>query len=462
MDTLNTSLDMGVFSRSVLKTTYGSGQQMEPIDWLPWAGMLVSALTLWGAMHFKRLQRLIADTPTSKTIGVFLGMVEVKGTAETEHPLTAFLSESRCVYHTWSVTERWSRMVTETYTDSKGRSRTRRRRKSGWTTVATGGEQHPFYLQDDRGVIRIVPDGAKFEPLSTFSRTCGPSDPLYYSKGPQRAIMHSDHVRCFTESAIPLHTPLYVFGTARQRTDIVAAEIANDKNSPLFLISTREKQSIHRGMAAWYWCLGILAGLLAVAGWIGPGYIETEQVDVPLALYAAGGFLVVWCLCWVWTVYNSLARLRQRVRKAWSHIDIELKRRHDLIPQLERVVKGLRDYERKVQTELAHIRTQGDASAPGDDGPDPEPCTRDLVAIAEAYPELKASDAFLKLQKQLSTTEERIALARTYFNDIASFFNMRLEVIPDRYVAAMAGLKPRELMQARGFERSPVQVDLAD
>lgn len=435
---------------------------MEPTDFLPWVGLFMAGLSMFAAMRFKRLHRLLADTPTSKTTGVFLGMVEVRGTAESEQPLLAHLSEQRCVHHSWSVSERWSRMVTETYTDSKGKTRTRTRRKSGWTVVASGGESGPFYLKDDRGVIRVVPDGAKIEAMTTFSRSCGTSDPLYYAKGPSNAIMHSDHVRSFSEQSIPLHTPMYVFGTARQREDIVAAEIAHDARSPLFLISTRKKKSIRLGMAAGYWSLAVLAGLLVVAGWIGPGYIEHEQIEVPVAMWAAGGFVAAWVGCWVWTVYNSLARLRQRVRKAWSHIDVELKRRHDLIPQLERVVKGLRDYERTVQPELAHLRAQGQASAPGDAGPDPEACARDVMAIAEAYPELKASDAFLSLQKQLSETEERIALARTYFNEIASFFNARLAVIPDRFVAAMGRFQPRELMQAQGFERANVKVDLAE
>lgn len=437
-------------------------EMFESLVWVPWLGMLLGALSLWGAMHYNRLSRLIADTPTSRTTGVFLGLVEVKGSAETDEPFTAHLSGTRCVYHQWSVNERWSRIVTETYTDSKGRTQTRTRTESGWTTVASGGEISPFYLRDECGVIRIVPDGATIEPQTTFSRTCGPSDSLYYNKGPRSAIAHSDHVRAFSESSIVLHAPLYVFGMARQREDIVAAEIAQDKLSPIFLISTREENSIRRGMNAGYWTFGVLAGLLVVGGWVAPGLIKREELDVPLAFMATGGFVLVWSVCWIWTVYNSLARLRQRVRKAWSHIDVELKRRHDLIPQLEQVVKALRDYERGVQTQLAHLRTQSAATAPGEPGPDPESCRCDVIALVEAYPELKASDAFLSLQKQLGETEERIALSRTYFNEIASFFNMRLAVIPDRFVAAMGRFQPRELMKVEGFERANVEVKLAD
>jgi hypothetical protein len=84
-----------------------------------------------------------------------------------------------------------------------------------------------------------------------------------------------------------------------------------------------------------------------------------------------------------------------------------------------------------------------------------------LQVTIERYPDLKASESFLKLQQSLVDTEQRIALARDYYNDIATFFNTRLEIIPDRYAAALAGLHPRALMSAAEFERAPVRVSLA-
>ncbi len=84
-----------------------------------------------------------------------------------------------------------------------------------------------------------------------------------------------------------------------------------------------------------------------------------------------------------------------------------------------------------------------------------------LVAIAERYPVVKAQESFLNLQKNLADTEQRIALARGYFNDIATYYNTRLEVVPDRFIAALAGMKPQALMAANDFERAPVNVELA-
>lgn len=168
----------------------------------------------------------------------------------------------------WTVEEHWSRTVRESYTDSKGRRRTRTRRESGWKTVADGGDMTPFYLQDDTGVIRILPARAKIEPLTVFSETCRRSDPLYYEKGPRRAVSHSDHRRRFRETAIPLHTPLYVVGKARERQDIVAPEIAYDADALLFLISTGTEKAVTRKLG-WIVVLWTVLGLvLWVAGFV--------------------------------------------------------------------------------------------------------------------------------------------------------------------------------------------------
>src|SRR5205085_4379975 len=128
-----------------------------------------------------------------------------------------YLAEENCVHYTWSVEEHWSRSVTEHYTDSEGRSQTRTRHESGWTTVAEGGEMIPFYLRDDTGVIRVHPEGAKIEPVVMFQGTCDDSQPVYYEKGPPDAISDSDYERRFTEQGLPVGAHLYVVGQSRER-----------------------------------------------------------------------------------------------------------------------------------------------------------------------------------------------------------------------------------------------------
>src|SRR5579872_5343670 len=233
---------------------------------LPLIGCLLGLACLWAALVAARRGRLVHDLPVSKTTGVFIGLVDVQGTAESEGPLCSYITGLPCVYYDWSVEEQWTRTITETYTDNEGRTQTRTRQESGWTVVGQGKETENFYLQDDCGIVRVVPQGAKIEPAKLFEQVCGGGDPLYYAKGPAMAVPDSDHRRRFVEHAVSLHAPLYVIGQARERQDVIAPEIATDKSAPMFLISTRTREQISCGFgwAEWGWGLAGLA--LFVAG----------------------------------------------------------------------------------------------------------------------------------------------------------------------------------------------------
>ena len=115
--------------------------------------LLIAAIGGLGCLFagFRTLwrKRLIDDLPTSKTQGTFIGLTELKGTAESDAPLTSYLAAARCVYYSWNVSEHWRKTVRESYTDSKGRRKTRTRTKTGWSTVASGGQSISFYLKDD-------------------------------------------------------------------------------------------------------------------------------------------------------------------------------------------------------------------------------------------------------------------------------------------------------------------------
>jgi len=397
--------------------------------------------------------------PTVKTQGVFIGFVELKGTVDSRRPLRGWLSNQHCVHYSWSVEEHCSHTYTETYKDSEGRPRTRTVHESGWKTVADGGEMIRFYLRDDTGVLRVDPQGAKIEPVVTFEVECDDGDPLYYKKGPQDAVMHSDYRRRFVEHGLPLGLELYVVGQSRERDDIVAAEIAYDEKAPMFLITCRSEKDIASGMSWSSWGLAFLALLLAGAG-VSLGRLGPQGLPVRDLIIAAGGFLLSWLLGWTWMVYNSLIELRQRVRRAGSLVDVELKRRHDLIPNLVAAVQGYRDHESTVQTELAALRSQMEATMPGRPGPDPAALLPSIRAITERYPDLKANSSFQELQESLIECEQRIALARGYFNEIASGYNTCLEVVPDRFVAAIGALGHQPLLAAADFERAAVTVDL--
>jgi hypothetical protein len=327
--------------------------------------------------------------------------------------------------------------------------------------VAGGSQSIPFYLKDDTGVIRIVPEGATINSITVFNETCSPNSALYFGKGPAHGVPNSTHQRRFHETALPLHTMLYVIGQAREREDVVAPEIAYDKNAPMFVISTRTEKQLSRRYALSFWLWSVLGLGVAIGGMAGWSMLEKASIVWQPLVTAAGGFVVALLLGWIWAVYNSLINLHHMVEQGWSQVDVQLKRRHDLIPNLVKTVEGYRTYESEIQKLLAEIRTQTEATPPGVAGPDFKGVAPMLNIIIERYPELKASESFLRLQQTLVDTEQRIALARDYFNNIATFYNTRLGIIPDRFVAAMARLYPQALMAAADFERAPVQVQLA-
>ena len=426
-------------------------------------GGIIALLFLFLAFRVFSRKRLIDDTPTSKAQGVFIGLVELKGTAESDAPLTGYLSGAFCIYYKWHVDERWSRLVTETYTDSKGRVMTRTRRETGWTTVASGEENPAFYLKDDSGIIRIVPQGAAISGKETFDKNCSEADPLYFEKGPASAIVNSDHVRRFVENAIPLHAPLYIMGQASERQDIVAAEIAKDKKAPLYIISMKTEKQISASYNFQYFlwlCLGLLVATGTGIGWSLLQPANTIEWQIPV--YGAAAFVVAGGLGWLWALFNSLVRLRQMTQQGWSQVDVQLKRRHDLIPNLVQTIEGYKSHEQAAQLAVTQLRGQLEATPPGAPGADYNGLTPLLRAVVEKYPELKASEMFLRLQNFLTETEQRIALARDYYNNIATFYNTRLQIFPDGAVASITGFRQRRMLEAYDFERAPVQVKLLE
>jgi hypothetical protein len=130
---------------------------------------------------------------------------------------------------------------------------------------------------------------------------------------------------------------------------------------------------------------------------------------------------------------------------------VQLKRRADLIPQLVACLQGFRNHEAALQTTIATLRAQAGATRVS-------AVASSLSAVVESSPELKADQSFDGLMKHLTETEDRIALARAYANDITTFYNTRLERIPDAYVAQIISMEPGTLFVATGFERKPVGV----
>jgi LemA protein len=159
-------------------------------------------------------------------------------------------------------------------------------------------------------------------------------------------------------------------------------------------------------------------------------------------------------------IYNGLVGARQRVREGWSAIDVQLGRRSSLIPNLVESVKGYADFERRTMTEVVRARDAlGSARGPGAAARADAALTGALhtfFALAEAYPDLKASERFAQLQTDLADTENKIAYARNYYNGAVEAYNIRVESVPGLFVARAFGFAPAEFFAADAPDRAPV------
>jgi LemA protein len=176
--------------------------------------------------------------------------------------------------------------------------------------------------------------------------------------------------------------------------------------------------------------------------------------------------IVVVLVIWVIGSYNRLVGLRNQVANGWRQIDVQLKRRHDLIPNLVNTVRGAMDFERDTLTAVMDARSRAQsATGPADAAQKEGQLTSALgrlIAVAENYPTLKANENVKMLQEELSATENKVGFARQFYNDIATKFNTAQQVFPTNIFANMLGFKPAELFEITDqAERAVPTVDLS-
>jgi LemA protein len=186
---------------------------------------------------------------------------------------------------------------------------------------------------------------------------------------------------------------------------------------------------------------------------------------------AAGGCLLIIVLgaifaaMWAIWRYNNLISLRNQVANGWRQIDVQLKRRHDLIPNLVSAVKGEMQFEQDtlekvIQARNSAVSARGVADAAEKEGALSQSLGR-LFALAENYPNLKANDNVRSLMEELSSTENRIGFARQFYNDIATRYNTAQQVFPDSFIAQTFKFQPVELFELKDeAERAVPKVDL--
>ena len=168
---------------------------------------------------------------------------------------------------------------------------------------------------------------------------------------------------------------------------------------------------------------------------------------------------------WLIATYNGLIRSRNRVDEAWSDIEVQLKRRYDLIPNLVSTVKGYATHESGVFEKVTAARTAAMGAGTMKDKLTQENmlsgALKSLFAVAENYPELKANQNFLQLQNDLTDTEDKIQAARRFYNGNVRDFNTKLQVFPTSIIAGMMNFKPRDFfdIDEKGPEGQPVRVE---
>ena len=184
----------------------------------------------------------------------------------------------------------------------------------------------------------------------------------------------------------------------------------------------------------------------------------------PLIFLIVVVLVIVLLLFWAFRTYNKLVRQRNQVQAASAQIDVQLKRRHDLIPNLVETVKGYATHERGTLDAVIQARSkavaatgQGPAARAEVEGELSATLSR-LLVVAEAYPDLKANQNFLALQSELGTTEDKIAYARQFLNNAVQTINTTIQSVPSNFIAGIGGFKLEEYFEASGEERQGVSV----
>ena len=199
-----------------------------------------------------------------------------------------------------------------------------------------------------------------------------------------------------------------------------------------------------------------LIAIIVIVLWVSAFF---DKISWAINLSATAVLLVIW----FGVLYNILIKLRTRVREAWSDIDVQLKRRYNLIPNLVETVKGYAAHEKEVFEKVTEARTRAMAAKTPTDHAQAENmltgALKTLFAVSENYPQLRASENFLELQKELRDTEDKIQAARRFYNSNVREYNIKIQSLPDVLIASLFGFKKEDFFEIQETSaREPVQV----
>ncbi len=400
--------------------------------------LAMGGLGVW--WMFLGRKRLIQDTPTSAAKGVALGLNELIGTVDSSQTQVSPQGAVSCVW--------WKN---EFYKKDREGNWTKKKERQGGPLS--------FLLEDESGTIAVRQRKAEVTAPKVYE---GPyvSDSIAHDPNPTLATRHiaarvDQGERKVIERVIVPGDQVYVLGTAQLPNESLDVYIGPDRHgSDPFLIRVGSEDD-----AIFAERIGSIAGLIAaVAGAaaagvaladgqaIQAGGFQWTDVDpVPpllgllIVLFVMSGLSAVF-------IYNGLIRLQQRAQVAWSLIDVQLRRRHDLIPNLVQVVKTYAEHESVVQASVAELRANLAGALPGEPSDDAvrtadaaiETETAALgrvMAVVEAYPMLTADESYAGLRTALVDTEDRVALAREFYNNAVQALHDRAQVFPGAVMA---------------------------
>lgn len=415
---------------------------------------LVAAVVAW---LLDRRRRKYADRATTPAAAVFAGLNLVKGRGWTSGPIASYRTSTSSLW--WEYTLEEERRHTRTVTDNKGNTRTET--YTEWHIIETRKDELPeIEVVDDTGSVLVRLSGASVVPRQVHLEIFRD----HQARGILGRILSAGTGATGRyreiEKVVGYGDDLFVVGECELDQERFVPVIARK-----VMVSTRSEESHVRWLA-----VGVVATVLVAVAAMTVGVATLIRPDDPAepiawvpGLLAA---LVLLVLAWGITTYNRLRLVAQGADRAWSLIDVQLRRRHDLIPSLQNCVGAHAAYEQEAMVAITEARTVAAAASPSDEAEalsdEAETQTRALrtiLAVAEATPELTVDQSFQRLQRELADTEDRIAASRTFYNDSLTILRDRQQRFPGSLVAKRVPIAHRDLIDARGFERTVPSVE---
>lgn len=384
---------------------------------------LIAATVAWFVygLRLRGRQWRIADVPTSECANVAVGFAEVAGRARLDPPLAARGSANPCAYYRWELQE---------YRRSGKNSR--------WVTVEKEARSPRFAVVDATGQITVDPEHAEYVGIDS-----------HRMRVPGRGRRWRQ-----VEWRLDIDEPVYVIGPTRVAAATAEVEFGTDESDDEFIISDESERKVRGRVALAAWCCTVLAAFGAGAAFVvradpGVGASGDTTVDFGMAgewsrlrwfaLASIAVFAGLLALSWVVRAFNRLVRVRGQAERAWSLIDVELQRRHDLLTALVAAVRAAGAHELVTLTQWATTRSRlpSDAQVVAAQGADADQRVQaaTVIARAEAYPTLKSATQYRAIADQITTSENRVAAARRFYNDAVTVLRDRREVFPYSLVA---------------------------